>query len=131
MSTDDVEVVRRSWEAWERGGLDELATFWHRDVDWRAVPGAPDDRGVIRGRDAVRAYFAEWLELFDDFTATAEELADAGDGVVADVHVRGRGGASGITTDMRFATVYTVRDGLIVRGREYATREEALRAAGG
>ena len=32
--------------------------------------------------------------------------------------------------DMRVAIVYTVRDGLIVRGREFASREEALEAAG-
>lgn len=32
--------------------------------------------------------------------------------------------------DMRVAIVYTVRDGLIVRGQEFASREEALEAAG-
>jgi ketosteroid isomerase-like protein len=31
---------------------------------------------------------------------------------------------------MRVAIVYTARDGLIVRGREFASREEALEAAG-
>jgi len=32
--------------------------------------------------------------------------------------------------DMRVAIVYRMRDGLIVRGREFASREEALEAAG-
>jgi len=32
--------------------------------------------------------------------------------------------------DLRLAIVYTVRDGLIVRGREFASSEEALEAAG-
>jgi hypothetical protein len=32
--------------------------------------------------------------------------------------------------DMRLGIVCTVRNGLIVRGREYATREKALEAAG-
>jgi hypothetical protein len=32
--------------------------------------------------------------------------------------------------DMRLGIVYTLRDRLIVRGREYATWEEALEAAG-
>jgi hypothetical protein len=31
---------------------------------------------------------------------------------------------------MRVAIVYTVRDGLIVRGQEFASREEALKALG-
>ena len=32
--------------------------------------------------------------------------------------------------DMRLVIVYTVRDGPIVRGWEFASREEALEAAG-
>ena len=31
---------------------------------------------------------------------------------------------------MTFAAVYGIRDGRIARGREYTTREEALKAAG-
>jgi len=31
---------------------------------------------------------------------------------------------------MRYAVVYTVQDGKIVRGREYATRTQALKAVG-
>ena len=37
---------------------------------------------------------------------------------------------SGIETDLTYAAVYRLRDGKIVRGREFATREEALEAAG-
>ena len=33
-------------------------------------------------------------------------------------------------TDLTYATVYTIRDGKIARGREYATRAEALEAVG-
>jgi len=32
--------------------------------------------------------------------------------------------------DMRLGVVFTVKDELIVRGREFATRHEALEAAG-
>jgi ketosteroid isomerase-like protein len=44
--------------------------------------------------------------------------------------VIGRMKESDAEIDMRLAVVYTVRNGLIVRGREYASREHALRAAG-
>jgi ketosteroid isomerase-like protein len=68
---------------------------------------------------------------FDELRADADELIDAGeDRVVAVLHVIGRMKGSNADVDMRYAIVYTVRDGLIVRGREYATREQALEAAG-
>jgi ketosteroid isomerase-like protein len=42
----------------------------------------------------------------------------------------GRAKLSGVETDLTFAVAYTIRDGKIVRGHEYWTREEALEAAG-
>jgi ketosteroid isomerase-like protein len=36
----------------------------------------------------------------------------------------------GVDTELRYAVVYTVRDGKVVRGREYWTRGEALEVVG-
>jgi ketosteroid isomerase-like protein len=47
------------------------------------------------------------------------------------VHNSGRGRSSGVRTDGRYYVVCTVRDGRIVSGREYETREQALEAAVG
>jgi ketosteroid isomerase-like protein len=49
--------------------------------------------------------------------------------VVVVNRVSGRAKLSGVETDLTYAIVYTVRDGRIVRGREYATRDEAVAAA--
>jgi ketosteroid isomerase-like protein len=59
------------------------------------------------------------------------EPIDAGeDQVVAVLRVMGRAKLSGVETDLIFATLYTIREGKIARGREYATRDDALEAAG-
>ena len=52
------------------------------------------------------------------------------DRVVALLHVTGRARLSGIATELRYAVVYTLRDGKILHGREYADRQEALKAVG-
>jgi ketosteroid isomerase-like protein len=59
---------------------------------------------------------------------TPEELIDAGDQIVAVIHFRGRGRASGIEVDARSYSVYTVRNGKTVRMEEFIEREEALEA---
>jgi ketosteroid isomerase-like protein len=46
MSLENVEIVRRSLEAFHRD-LDGVAQFWAPDIDWRAIEGAPDDVGVF------------------------------------------------------------------------------------
>jgi ketosteroid isomerase-like protein len=131
LSQENVEIVRRALTAFEDRGLDGVAGYWHPDIDWRAIEGAPDDIGVFHGRDALRRYYEQWYEMFDDLRGHAEEVIDAGDDrVVAVSHVTARMQGSEAEVDMRLAVVYTLQNGLIVRGREYATREQALEAAG-
>jgi ketosteroid isomerase-like protein len=130
MSQEDVQVVRALFEAWERGGLDAAAELWDPEIDWRAAQGALDDAGPIQGRDAMRGYLQDWLEDFDDLALEPEEFIDAGARVVVVQKMRGRAKGSGVETELRFAVVYTIRDGKVVMGREYWTREEALEAAG-
>jgi ketosteroid isomerase-like protein len=130
MSRENVEVVRAWFEAWERGGVDAAAEFFDTRIDWRAAEGALDDPGPISGEDAMRAYVQDWLDDFDELRVEPEELIDAGEQVVAVQRISGRAKASGVETELRYAVVYTIREGKIVRGREYWERAQALEAVG-
>jgi ketosteroid isomerase-like protein len=129
MSRENVEIVRKSLEALNPD-LDAVAEFWHPEIDWRAIEGAPDDVGVFTGHVAMRRYYEQWFETFAELRAEIEEIVDAGEQVVVALHVVGKMEGSQAEIDMRLGIVCTVRNGLIVRGREYATREAALEAAG-
>jgi ketosteroid isomerase-like protein len=99
--------------------------------NWRAIEGGPDDIGEMHGPAAVRRYLQEWVDMFDNVTNVPEELLDVGDDrVVAVQHATGRAKMSGVETELRYAVVYTVRNGKIVRGREYMDRDQALEAVG-
>ena len=131
MSQENVEVVRESLSAYVDRGLDALAEFWDADITWRAAEGALDDVGEMHGPEAVRRYLEDWIDMFDDVTNVPEEVLDLGDDrVIAVQHATGRAKASGVQTDIRYAVVYTLRDGKIVRGREYLDRAEAFEAVG-
>jgi ketosteroid isomerase-like protein len=131
MSQENVEIVRESLAAYTDGGIDAAAEFWDSDISWRAIEGAPDDVGEMHGPEALRRYLQDWLDMFDDVTNVPEEVLDLGDDrVVAVQHATGRARASGVQTDIRYAVVYTLRDGKIVCGREYIDRNEALEAVG-
>jgi len=131
MSEENVKTVRDAAEAFNRGDLDTWFGYMADDIDYRAVEGAPDDHGPIRDKDALRAYLQDWQDTFDDFTSEPVELIDAGEySVVAVTRISGRAKLSGVETDLTYAALYTLRDGKIVRGREYWTRDEALEAAG-
>jgi ketosteroid isomerase-like protein len=125
---DNVAIVRRAWgDPLKDPGIFSVIS---EDLDYRAIEGAPDDVGVMRGRDAYIRYLGDWAETFEDFRAEAEEVDAIDDERVLVVgRIAGRARGSGVETEQRVAVLYTVRDGLIVRGREYQSKEEALAAA--
>jgi ketosteroid isomerase-like protein len=131
MSQENVNIVRAALNAWASNGHEAFVEYLTDDIDHRAIEGAPDDRGPMHGKDAVRAYIQDWLDTFDDVRTEVVDLIDAGeDKVIAVLRVSGRARLSGVETDLTYAVVYTVRDGKIARGREHATRDAALEAAG-
>ena len=126
-----MEVVRRYITAYEQGGTDAWAEFWHPDINWQAMEGALDDIGVMRGPEAMRRYYRQWEETFDEIRTEPDELIDVGgDQVLAVVRSVGRMKGSDAEVDIRYAVVISIREGKIGKGREFASREEALEAAG-
>ena len=132
MSQENIEIVRDAVVAYNRGDLDAfLDEYWTDDIDYRAVEGAPDDHGPIHGKAEMRAYFQDWIDTFDDMKVEPLEVVDpGGDQVIAVLRNSGRAKLSGVETNLTYAALYTIRDGKIVRGREYWTKEQALEAAG-
>jgi SnoaL-like domain len=78
MSQENVEVVKVANEAFVREGLDRFMEHFTDDVVYRAVEGAPDEPGPIHGKDAVRAWLQDWIDMFDGFWMELVELIDAG-----------------------------------------------------
>jgi ketosteroid isomerase-like protein len=131
MSQENLKVVRRGFQAFADRGFDAMAEFWDPDIVWRAAEGAIDDVGEMHGQVAVRRYMEDWIDTFDDYSVVVEELRDVGDDRVLSIQrVKGRAKLSGAETVLRYAVVSTVRDGKVVRVREYLSVEDALKAVG-
>lgn len=116
--------------AFTADGADAAARFWSPDITWRAVEGAPDDVGEMRGPDRVRRYLADWSESFGDITVEPTHVLDLGGGrVIATLKLCARGRTSGVEATLEFAALYEVRNHLIASVREYASAERAIAAA--
>jgi uncharacterized protein len=131
MSQENVEIVRDANAAFNRDDLDAFLEYCTDDVEFRAAEGALDDHGPIQGKDALRAFMQDWLDMFDDFRAEPVELIDADeDNVISVMRISGRAKFSGVEADMTYAELSTLRDGKVARSRQFFTRDEALEAAG-
>jgi ketosteroid isomerase-like protein len=129
--SQNVEIVRRNTDAYNRRDLDGFMEGWAPDavVDWSSSQGW--DADVYRGRDEVRAFVQRFLEAFDEIRI---ELIDGPtevkDGVVFAENVTRLRGRDGVEVEARSAWLVTFRDGQQVSLTLYQTKREALEAAG-
>jgi len=132
MAQTDVEVVLEQFEATNERDFGRAMSLYAEDVVLVVHDGASLDRGTFEGSEAVGRWFGDWFQTFEPgYRFEIEEARDLGDVVFLDASHHGRGRASGVEVSSRMAYLYTVRDGKIARAELYATREEALAAAGG
>jgi ketosteroid isomerase-like protein len=130
MAQEDVDRIRASWEAWNRGDPGPTFEVLAPDVVFED-PGVPDSVGeVYHGHDGVLKAWQRWSEPWQEFTTELEEIYDGGDKVVSIHRADLRGKESGAPTTLRYCYVYTIRDGRVSHFRTYFDREEALAAAG-
>ena len=129
MSQENVEIVRRAIDAFNRRDLDGAMrdTDAEVELDWSRSRGF--QAGVYRGQEASRAFWASWLEMFDEVTNYPDEFIECGEHVVVPNRARLRG-RDGVEVETRSAVVVTLRNGRIVDWRLYQEKAEALEAVG-
>jgi ketosteroid isomerase-like protein len=129
MSQENVEVVRRWYDAFNRGDVDVWLGLLDPQVTWQAAREDPD-AAAHQTRAGARRYAEQWVEAYEALHVEPRSFTESGDRVVVWVRVTGTGRMSGISLDMEQAQVMTVRDGSITFVHEYFDRAEALAAAG-
>jgi ketosteroid isomerase-like protein len=129
MSEENVEIVRRCAESMNRRDLSQLLELVDQDIEYHPRADEPDPSPHI-GRDAYEGLVRGFLESFSEISFEILELVDAGDQVIASTMLRGRGSASGADVSDAYVFVFKLRDGLVVEGWEYRTRQDALEAVG-
>ena len=78
------------------------------------------------GLDGMARAMKDWIQSWEQVTSAAERVIDAGDQVVVIAEWRGRGRSSGVFSTLRYGTVWTLRDGKVIRIVVYNDRDRAL-----
>ena len=134
MSQENVELVRRGYDAWNREDLDAFLSVVHPDAKWRG-DGAEDlfigVRTAYYGHAGVREWWDAVHEPWDYFKSHVQRTFVGGDKVVTVVRFEAKGKQSGAEVELPFLTnVFELKDGLVVEFNNYYSLEEALDAAG-
>ena len=124
MSEENVELVRRIYDAWDRE--QSARDFIAEDVEY-VNPSYAVEPGIRHGRASFRVV----RETYEDFMIQIEQILDAGgDDVLVLARYTASGRGSGVPLEGEHGYVWTVRDGQAVRFQWFQSHREAYEAAG-
>jgi ketosteroid isomerase-like protein len=127
MSQENVEIVRRAFEFFERGEVPFALADPENRID--NIPESPIP-GPYYGHVGLRHWWEDIVDALPGFRLEIEEAIDVGDDrVVAVVRTFGHEVMEQMPST-HWAIVHWVRNGLIVRTAGYLRKEEALEAVG-
>ena len=121
MSQQNVEVVRRLVDAFNRDDVDTVVAAFTADCQIDEPPQMPDSpTGGYRGPDGVRDVAGASFEL--------GPVTPSGDTLLYEVasHAQGRG--SDVSIDWKTFAVFDLRHGKVARIRVFLDRRDALDA---
>jgi uncharacterized protein len=122
----NIVAVRRLYEA--RGNPDIVKTVLAPDVRWEVVEGFPYS-GVYQGLDGVFDFFTRLFGDFENWDTEPAEIFEVGDRVIGLGFYSARARATSKSFKARFAHVWTMRDGLIIRLQQCADTVQLAKAS--
>jgi ketosteroid isomerase-like protein len=133
MSEENVEIVRRSIDAWNRRNMEALDALGDPEAEYVNFPTAIEP-GTRRCRDEIAAVMRAQWESMTDARSEIDRIYDRGEEIIVLGRASRRMPGSDARLEDRYLISYKIRSGKIVRTEVLAFgRDEvqtALEAAG-
>jgi ketosteroid isomerase-like protein len=131
MSRENVEILERGIDAYNRLDLGTLAAMTTEDFEWFPLMVGAFESGSFQGREGIAAYFDDIRDAWEHLRVHVGEFRDlADDRVLMLGRVEGRGGLSGIEVDAPLGMLAEFRGDRLRRVSTYLGHEETLKAVG-
>jgi ketosteroid isomerase-like protein len=114
MSEENVEIVRRAIDAWNRRDIDDLIALSDPEGEYVNNPTAIEP-GTRRGRDEVTAVIGTQWDLLTDGRWEIDRLYRRGEEIIALGRISRRMPGSDARLEDRSLISYRIRSGKIVR----------------
>jgi ketosteroid isomerase-like protein len=116
MSQENVEVVRRSFEAFNQRDAQAIAALCHEDLEFVSMLTAVEE-APYRGKDAWETYFRHMGEIWEEWQATGVEILEVDDERLVSTYLMvGTGKVSGAPIEQPVGVTYTFPRGQDVAG---------------
>jgi ketosteroid isomerase-like protein len=131
MSQENVEIVRRFYESWNAQNLDAVLKCARPEIEFDWSASRAPFRGIYLGHEGLTRFWTELQDAWEEFRLEIVEVVECDrEQLVTVTAVRGRGRGSGISMEAGGAMLWVLRDGMVLRGTFFQSKEEALEAVG-
>jgi ketosteroid isomerase-like protein len=127
MGSENVELVKSAYEAFNAGGSKAILPFLADDVEWDESQLPARQPGVYHGHEGMLELDRQNAGLWREIRAELEEVVDAGPNrVVALLRAVGHGRFTGEEVVLPIAHLWQLRGGKAVRVKLFLDRQQAL-----
>ena len=128
MSRENVEVVQALFEATARRDADAARPL----LEWRLHGDLGlDAPQPVSGREALRAFWINFFDIWDDHEMEPLDFSEAPDGRdLVTIRFAAQGKGSSVPIELTYFWVHDIRNRLIVSVDIYLDRAQALEAVG-
>src|SRR4029079_1884826 len=130
MSQENVELVRRAFDAFNRRDLSAFLALCHPDVEFVTYAMQLEGGDPYRGHEGIRDWWEGLLAVYPDFRADIEDIQDLGDLIITRARMHGRVFESAVRRDQECWEGGRPRDGRVI-GWHWFSNEAAAREAAG
>jgi ketosteroid isomerase-like protein len=132
MAQENVHVVRELFDrVWARRDVEAAIELVHPDAEFDWSASRSPYRGSYQGHAALREAADSIWDAWDEWDPQFEEVIEIDpETVLVVTFVRARGKGSGVPVEAHGASLWSVREGKIVRAKLFQSKAEALGAVG-
>jgi ketosteroid isomerase-like protein len=130
MSQENVELVRRAFDAFGRGELEESLEGMAPNFEFHPSGRFMDTQSVYRGPEGMRDFWRTFHDAWEEISVDIDRIEDLGDRVLTLGTFHGRTGGTSAEVSAESGWLHTFEGGQVVGLRSFATWQEALEAAG-
>jgi ketosteroid isomerase-like protein len=131
MAQENVDLVLRACDAWNRSDLDATIEMMTEDFEFRPALVFFDLDPLYRGHVGWREFWQVWRDAWETVSIRVERVEDQGDRAYAIVAFDGIGRGSGAPVSMSFGQLWSFRDGLVERIEVFEPDQAAEEPAAG
>jgi ketosteroid isomerase-like protein len=120
MTEDNLDVIRRGYEAFGRGDINALLESFDEQIQW-VTPGPPElaTSGKRTGRQEVAEFFGAVNQAFDIQRFEPEEFIAQSDRIVVLGSETARVKTTGKVIELDWVHVFKMRNGKVVAFQEF------------